>query len=216
MRNLIGAIAIILLLNACKFNNKTLPIYGQRDAVTKIVNGQNVTDTVYQTIPPFKFINQYGDSISSKNLDGKIYVADFFFTSCPSICPIMQRNMLNVYNAFKGADDVKILSYTIDPKYDSVPVLKKYADRLGITGNSWWLLQGKKDSTYELAEKHFLVTVKKDSTVTGGYIHQGFFVLIDKQKRIRGSYDGTNEQQVSQLIEDIKTLKAEPSQASAK
>jgi len=216
MRNLVGAIAIILLLNACKFNNKTLPIYGNRDAVTKIVNGQNVTDTVYQTIPPFKFINQYGDRISSKNLDGKIYVADFFFTSCPSICPIMQRNMLNVYNAFKSTDDVKILSFTIDPKYDSVPVLKKYADRLGITGDSWWLLQGNRDSTYELAEKHFLVAVKKDSTVAGGYIHQGFFVLIDKQKRIRGSYDGTNEQQVSQLVEDIKTLKAEPGQATAK
>jgi len=208
MKNLIGAIAIILLINACN-NSKTLPIYGER----QVVNGK---DTVYQTIPAFKFINQYGDSISSKNVDGKIYVADFFFTSCPSICPIMQRNMLKVYDAFKSIDDVKILSYTIDPKYDSVPVLKKYADRLGISGNSWWLLQGKKDSTYELAEKHFLVSVKKDSTVAGGYIHQGYFVLIDKQKRIRGSYDGTNEQQVSQLIEDIKTLKAEPDQAIAK
>lgn len=208
MKNLPGAIAIILLINACN-NSKTLPIYGER----QVVNGK---DTVYQTIPAFKFINQYGDSISSKNVDGKIYVADFFFTSCPSICPIMQRNMLKVYDAFKSIDDVKILSYTIDPKYDSVPVLKKYADRLGISGNSWWLLQGKKDSTYELAEKHFLVSVKKDSTVAGGYIHQGYFVLIDKQKRIRGSYDGTNEQQVSQLIEDIKTLKAEPDQAAAK
>lgn len=216
MRNLIGVIAVILLLNACKFNNKILPIYGNRQAVTKMVNGQNITDTVYQTIPDFKFINQYGDSISSKNVDGKIFVADFFFTSCPSICPIMQRNMLKVYEAFKGMDDVKILSYTIDPKYDSVPVLKKYADRLGISGNNWWLLQGKKDSTYELAEKHFLVAVKKDSTVVGGYIHQGYFVLIDKQKRIRGSYDGTNEQQVSQLIEDIKTLKTEPAQVPVK
>jgi protein SCO1/2 len=216
MRNLIGAIAIILLLNACKFNNKTLPIYGNRQAVTKTVNGQNIIDTVYQTIPAFNFINQYGDSIRSKNVDGKIYIADFFFTSCPSICPVMQRNMLKVYNAFKTTDDVKILSYTIDPKYDSVPVLKKYADKLGITGNSWWLLQGKKDSTYELAEKHFLVSVKKDSTVAGGYIHQGYFMLIDKQKRIRGAYDGTNEQQVSQLIEDIKILKAEPDQATGK
>lgn len=218
MKKLAGAIVIILLWNACKFNSsdkKTLPIYGNRQPVTKVVNGQTVTDTVYQTIPPFKFVNQYGDSISDKNLDGKIYVADFFFTSCPSICPIMQRNMLNVYNAFKDANDVKILSYTIDPKYDSVKVLKKYADKLGVTGNMWWFLQGKKEATYQLAEKSYLVAVSQDSTVAGGYVHQGYFVLIDKQKRVRGSYDGTVPQQVSQLIEDIKTLKAEPAPTTA-
>jgi len=218
MKKLAGAIVIILLWNACKFNSsdkKILPIYGNRQPVTKVVNGQTVTDTVYQTIPPFKFVNQYGDSISDKNLDGKIYVADFFFTSCPSICPIMQRNMLNVYNAFKDAGDVKILSYTIDPKYDSVKVLKKYADKLGVTGNMWWFLQGKKEATYQLAEKSYLVAVSQDSTVAGGYVHQGYFVLIDKQKRVRGSYDGTVPQQVSQLIEDIKTLKAEPAPTTA-
>jgi protein SCO1/2 len=217
MKKLVGAIAIIFLWNACKFNSsdKVLPIYGNRQAVTKVVNGQTVVDTVYQTIPPFKFINQYGDSISDKNLNGKIYVADFFFTSCPSICPIMQRNMLNVYNAFKNTNDVKILSYTIDPKYDSVKVLKKYADKLGVTGNTWWFLQGKKDETYQIAEKNYLVAVSKDSTVAGGYVHQGYFVLIDKQKRVRGSYDGTDQKQVAQLIDDIKTLKAEPAPATA-
>lgn len=211
MKKLFGAMAIVLLWSACKFNNtQTLPIYGNRQAETKVINGQTVTDTVYQTIPPFKFINQYGDSISDKNLDGKIYVADFFFTSCPSICPVMQRNMLNVYNAFKSGSDVKIISYTIDPKYDSVPVLKKYADKLGITGNMWWLLQGKKDDTYRLAEKNYLVAVSKDTTVAGGYVHQGYFVLIDKEKRVRGSYDGTNQEQVAQLIADIKILQKEP------
>ncbi|WP_428331460.1 SCO family protein [Mucilaginibacter sp.] len=212
MKKLIGAIAIIFLYSACKFNSsetKTLPIYGTRQAVTKTVNGQTVTDTVYQTIPAFKYINQYGDSISSKNTDGKIYVADFFFTSCPSICPVMQRNMLTVYNTFKANNDVKILSFSIDPKYDSVKVLKKYADKLGIEGNMWWLLQGKKDDTYKLAEKSYLVAVNQDSTVPGGYVHQGYFVLIDKQKRIRGSYDGTSPQQVAQLVEDIKTLQTE-------
>jgi len=123
--------------------------------------------------------------------------------------------MLNVYNAFKDAGDVKILSYTIDPKYDSVKVLKKYADKLGVTGNMWWFLQGKKEATYQLAEKSYLVAVSQDSTVAGGYVHQGYFVLIDKQKRVRGSYDGTVPQQVSQLIEDIKTLKAEPAPTTA-
>ncbi len=211
MKKLIGIATIVILWSACKSNSdkKTLPIYGNRQAVTKVVNGQTVTDTIYQSVPPFKYVNQYGDSISDKNLSGKIYVADFFFTSCPSICPVMQRNMLSVYNAFKNDNDFKILSYTIDPKYDSVAVLKKYAGKLGVTGNIWWFLQGKKDDTYKLAEKSYLVSVSSDSTVVGGYVHQGYFVLVDKKERVRGSYDGTNPQQVAQLINDIKTLKAD-------
>ena len=211
MKKLIVAAIVILLWNACKFNDskKTLPILGNRQAITKNVNGNSVTDTVYQTIPPFSYINQYGDSITNKKLDGNIYVADFFFTTCPSICPIMQRNMLNVYNAFKDVDDVKIISYTIDPQHDSVPILKKYADKLGISGNTWWLLQGHKDETYQLA-KSYLVSVQEKNPA-GQYIHDGYFILIDKQKRIRGTYDGTNPDQVNLLIDDIKTLKAESS-----
>ncbi|WP_183573367.1 SCO family protein [Mucilaginibacter sp. X5P1] len=212
MRKLTGVIVLVLLFGACKTNTtkNTLPIYGQRTAVTKTVNGQQVTDTDYQTIPAFKFVNQYGDSTGSKDLEGKIYVADFFFTSCPSICPIMQRNMLNVYNEFKNTPDFKIISFTIDPKHDTVPVLKNYADKLGISGNSWWLMLGARDSVYNLAAKSYLVAVSEDSTVAGGYMHQGYFVLIDKQKRVRGSYDGTDMKQVNQLIDDIKTLQAEP------
>ena len=212
MRKLTGAIVLILLLGACKSNSSktALPIYGNRQAVTTTVNGQSVTDTVYQTIPAFKYVNQYGDSTGSKNLDGKIYVADFFFTSCPSICPIMQRNMLNIYNAYKDNADFKIISFTIDPKHDSVPVLKNYADKLGVTGNSWWFLRGNRDSVYRIASNSYLVGVSQDSTAAGGYVHQGYFVLIDKQKRVRGSYDGTDMKQVSQLIDDIKTLQAEP------
>jgi len=214
MRNLTGCWLIaIFLWSACKSNNsdnKSLPIYGNREPVTKVVNGKSVTDTIYQTIPPFKFVNQYGDSISNKSLNGDIYVVDFFFTTCPSICPIMHRNMLTVYNTFKNTEGFKILSHTIDPKHDSVPVLKKYADRLGVTGNTWWFLQGKKEDIYNIAEKNYLVAVKQDSTAAGGYIHAGYFVLIDKQKRIRGSYDGTDPKQVDQLIADIKTLQTEP------
>jgi protein SCO1/2 len=220
MRKLALGFLIIVLwsASACKFNSgdkKTLPIYGNREPVTKTVNGKTVTDTLYQTIPKFKFVNQYGDSISNKSLDGQIYVADFFFTTCPSICPVMARNMLNVYNAFKGSGDVKIISHSIDPKHDSVPVLKKYADKLGVTGNTWWFLQGKKEDVYKIAERSYLVAVQKDSTAAGGYIHAGYFVLIDKQKRIRGSYDGTDPKQVDQLIADIKQLQQEPDEIIA-
>jgi len=211
MKKVHVVILAFLSLAACKpGTKKTLPIYGRRQTVTKTVNGQQVTDTVYQTIPDFTFVNQYGDSTGSKNLKNKIYVADFFFTSCPSICPIMERNMLNVYKAFKDTADVKIVSFTIDPRHDTVPVLKKYADKLGVTGNSWWFLLGNKDKVYDLAAKDYLVAVSQDSTVAGGYVHQGYFVLVDKLGRVRGSYDGTDIKQVNQLVDDIKTLKAEP------
>jgi protein SCO1/2 len=212
MKKLIGLALIVLMFTACKFNNADklqLPIMGNREAVTKTVNGKEVVDTVYQTIPDFKFVNQYGDTITQKSLKGDIYVADFFFTTCPSICPIMHRNMLNVYNEFKNVPDFKIISHTIDPKHDSVAVMKKYADKLGISGNSWWLLQGNKEQTYDLGQKNYLVAVKQDDGTPGGYVHQGWFVLVDKQKRIRGYYDGTDEKQVTKMIEDIKILRAE-------
>lgn len=212
MKKLISAAAILILYSACKFNGdapKTLPIYGERETAVKTVNGQEVTDTIYHTIPDFSLVNQYGDSVTNKNLDGKIYVADFFFTTCPSICPIMHRNMLTVYNEFKNTD-VKIISFTIDPKHDTVGVLKTYADKLGIAGDSWLLLHGQKEKTYQLS-KSFLVTMPKEDAKEQ-FIHDGYFILVDKQKRVRGSYDGTDPKKVEQLIADIKTLKAEPDQ----
>lgn len=213
MKLITTAAAIILLWSACKFNQqKTLPIYGNRQTATKTIDGKSVTDTIYQTIPQFKVIDQYGDSI--KNMDGNIYVADFFFTTCPSICPIMHRNMLAVYSEFKTDPTFKILSYTIDPKHDSVAVLKKYADNLGVADKSWLFVQGKKEETYQLASNYLVSKPQEDAKQQ--YIHDGLFILVDKQKRIRGSYDGTDPKQVTQLIADIKTLKAEPDQADAK
>src|SRR6187402_965453 len=157
MKTWTGIAAVIILFSACNFiekNTKVLPIYGNRQTTTKTVNGKTETDTVYQTIPQFKFVNQYGDSINNKSLDGKIYVADFFFTTCPSICPVMHRNMLNVYKAFKDDDNFRIISHSIDPKYDTIPVLKRYADKMGITGNTWWLLHGSKGDTYLIGKSY--------------------------------------------------------------
>jgi protein SCO1/2 len=210
MKKLTGALFILLALASCKFNNSEqskLPIYGNRDTETKTVNGKEVVDTIYHTVPAFKFVNQYGDSVTNKSLNGYVYVADFFFTTCPSICPIMHRNMLNVYNDFKSVSDFKIISHTIDPKHDSVDVLKKYADKLDIKGNSWWLLQGQKEETYALA-KSYLVQ-RPEESVKELFIHDGYFILVDKKKQIRGMYDGTDEKQVNKLRADIKTLLAE-------
>lgn len=212
MRKLIVAGVVILMWTACKFNNdvQRLPIAGNRDVVAKVVNGQTVTDTVYQTIPDFNTVNQYGDSIKSINLDDNIYVADFFFTTCPSICPVMHRNMLKVYEEFKDMPDLKIISYTIDPKHDSVAVLKKYADKLGLEGNRWWLLRGNKEDIYKLSTNYLVTFPVEDAKEK--FIHDGFFILVDKQKRIRGQYDGTQLDSVAKLIADIKLLKAEPDQ----
>ncbi len=216
MKKLPLILLVLAMCSACKprsSDKKTLPIYGNRQPVTKTADGKTVTDTVYNTIGKFKTVNQYGDSISNKSLDGTIYVADFFFTTCPSICPIMHRNMLSVYNEFKGRGDLKIISYTIDPKHDSVPVLKKYADKLGVSGNNWWFLRGEKDSIYKLSQSYLVRKPEEDAKQL--FIHDGSFLLVDKQKRVRGAYDGTDPKQVDQMIEDIKSLQAEPDEIIA-
>ncbi len=214
MNRLVFGVIVLLGFSACSQKQSKLPILGNHEPVTKTVDGKLVTDTAYATIPDFKFVNQYADTITAKNLDGKIYVADFFFTTCPSICPVMHRNMLNVYKEFKDDENFRIISHTIDPKYDTIPVLKRYADKLGISGNNWWLLHGDKGATYTIA-KSYLQSVQEKNPA-GQFIHDGFFILIDKQKRIRGTYEGTDPKEVDKMIADIKILKAEPEQAVAK
>jgi protein SCO1 len=209
MKPFIFAIAA-LLITACSSNEPTiLPIMGEREAIEKVIDGKTVIDTLYLTIPSFSFINQDSILVTDKDFDGKIYVADFFFTSCPSICPVMHRNMLKVYEKFKGNPDVKIISHTIDYKYDTPSVLKRYATKLGIEGTQWEFLRGTKDSVYTIAEQNYLVAVQEDNSADdhAGLVHQGWFVLIDKEKRLRGTgYDGTDEKQVDKLISDMQIL----------
>ncbi|TZF81504.1 SCO family protein [Pedobacter sp. BS3] len=194
------------LLSSCAQKEQKLPILGSREPVEKTVDGKTVVDTVYQTIPSFKFINQDSVTVTEKDFDNVVYVADFFFTSCTSICPVMHRNMLKVYHAYKNNPGVKILSHSIDSKYDTPSVMKKYAKKLGVTGNQWQFVNGPHDEIYNIAAKNYLVSVEEDGNDPQNYIHQGWFVLIDKQKRLRGAYDGTNPQQVNQLIKDIQVL----------
>jgi len=213
MNKIISSIALCLLsvsiLSSCQ-QEKKLPIYGDRQAeVVKDASGVERIDTVYQTIPNWSFLNQDSVVVTNKITDGKVYVADFFFTSCSTICPIMHRNLLTVYNEFKTNPEVMFISHTIDFKYDKPHALKKYAQKLGVDGPKWQFLYGTKDSVYTLAEKNYLVAVGEDSTAKDGYIHQGYLVLIDKDRKIRGAYDGTKEEQVEQLKKDIPVLLAE-------
>lgn len=188
----------MMALFSCENASRKLPILGERD----FVNG----DSVYHTIPDFKFINQDGAEVSNKTFEGKIYVSDFFFTSCPTICPVMKKQMLRVYEKFKENPQVGILSHTIDPRHDSVQVLREYATRLGINNPMWQFVTGEKEKIYEIGEKAYYVTAGEDSTAAGGIIHSGAFILVDKKRRVRGLYDGTKEEDVTKLLKDIEVL----------
>jgi len=189
------------LLYSCDNSSQKLPILGERE----FING----DSVYHTIPDFSFTDQNGLEITNKTYENKIYIADFFFTTCPTICPVMKTQLLRVYDKFKANPQVGILSHTIDPRHDSVAVLKEYAKRLGVEGDFWHFVTGKKDKIYELGQKFYYVTTGEDSTAAGGFIHSGAFILVDKKRRVRGMYDGTNEKEVDKLMKDMEILLAE-------
>ena len=206
---LIFGVTSVLFFASCKDKPKLL-IYGHREATTvKHPDGTTSIDTVYQTISDFSFLNQDSTIINNATFKDKIYIADFFFTTCPSICPIMHRNMKTIYDDYKENPDVMFLSHTIDYKYDKPSVLKKYAEKLGVDGKKWEFAYGTKDAVYKLAETAYLSSVIEDSKVAGGYVHQGYFILVDKDRHIRGLYDGTNDEAVAQLKKDIPVLLAE-------
>lgn len=195
-----------LILTSCDTGKKKLPIFGERDWTTKTVNGEQITDTIYHTIPGFKFVNQKGDTVTEKITEGKVYVADFFFTSCPTICPVMKKQMVKVYNEFKTNPDVLLISHTIDPEHDTPQVLKQFADDLGVSESQWQFLTGPKEKIYEIGQQSYMSTAKADSTAEGGFIHSGAFILVDKEKHVRGMYDGTTEEGTQRLIADLKVL----------
>ena len=206
---LISVVGIMICLSACSdSSSKKLPILGAREAVEKNVDGVVVVDTIYKTIPEFSFLNQDSIEITEDLFNNSIYIADFFFTSCPSICPIMHRNMLKIYDKYKGDPELMFLSHSIDFIYDTPSVLKNYAAKLGISGNQWQFASGNKESVYGIAAD-YMVFAAEDDKVAGGYEHQGWFILVDKEKRIRGAYDGTDDEQIDQLLKDIPLLLAE-------
>ncbi len=200
---------LLILLAACSSETKQLPILGERSTQMVEKDGKTIVDTVYATVPYFSFINQDGDSLTQQQVNGKIYVADFFFISCPTICPVMKREMIRVFDAYKGDPDLMILSHTIDPQHDTLALLKQYATDLGSDGKQWQFLTGNRELIYEMAEKGYYATAMPDSTAPGGFVHSGGFILVDKLARVRGIYDGTDPKKVDELIKDIAILKQE-------
>jgi protein SCO1/2 len=207
MKKLLYFALLFIVLQSCSNQSDIkLPILGNREPVERIVDGKTIVDTIYQTIQPFSYFNQDSISVTEKDFDGKIYVADFFFTSCNSICPIMHRNMLDVYKKFKDNPKVKFLSHSIDIKYDLPSRLKIYATKLGVEGNQWEFVHGSRDSIFNIAAKNYLVSAFEDSSDPQGLVHQGWFILVDTKKQLRGAYDGTKADQVKLLMEDMDKL----------
>lgn len=200
MRSLLIVIAIVGLLSACK-KQSPLPIFGEREF--------NGTDTTFHTIAPFSFVDQDSTVITNSTFKDKIYVADFFFTTCRTICPIMKTQMKRVYDATANDADFLIISHTIDPEYDTVGLLHNYAEMLQVSSDRWHFVTGVKDSIYKIAQTSYFVTAQEERAEPDGFIHSGAFMLIDKQQRIRGKYDGTREADVDRLLKDIERLRNE-------
>ena len=198
-----------LMLESCSpADPGKLPILGFKDVVENKSKPGEV-DTVYHTIAEFSFVNQDSIVVTNNTYENKIYVSDFFFTSCPTICPIMKAQMLRVYDTFIDNPEVMLLSHTIDPEYDTVALLKDFADRLEVSSQKWHFVTGDKEKIYEIGQRSYLVTAQEDQFQPGGYLHSGAFVLVDKDRQIRGIYDGTKPDQVDRLINDIPILLSE-------
>ncbi|HEU4634364.1 MAG TPA: SCO family protein [Flavisolibacter sp.] len=185
--------------------------------VTRTKNGKQYYDTIWHTLPDFSLTNQLGQQVSWKDLEGKIVVADFFFTHCPTICPGMTNNMKKLQDGIKNsdkagnrdADFIQFLSFSIDPERDSVAQLKKWADRFQIDPQNWWLLTGDRKAIYDLSINDMKLLAQDGGPVDSNFLHTDFFVLIDKNRNIRGYYHGLDTNALSRLSEDVILLTLE-------
>lgn len=188
---------LLLSLVACEYNPKKLPILGERE----IVNG----DTIYHSVRPFKFINQDSQIVSEKTFEGKVYVVDFFFTHCPTICPKVTKQMLRIYDKFKNDDRVLLLAHSIDARNDTIGRLREYANNLDVKSSKWHFVTGNIDSIYNIAADYYSIA-KTDPDSPGGFDHSGRLILVDKKRRVRSFCDGTDEKDVTRFIRDIEIL----------
>jgi protein SCO1/2 len=187
---------------------KRLPIYQPSMVNPELVDSTLVYVKKYHSIADFKLINQNGDTITQADYADKIYIADFFFTTCPTICPVMTANMADIQQIIKGDEEVLLLSHSVTPEIDSVPQLKKYALEKGVIDAKWNLVTGSKKQIYELARKSYLAVLTDGDGGPYDMIHTENFILVDKERRIRGFYDGTSSEEIAKLLEDLKVLKS--------
>jgi len=189
--------------------DQKLPIYNPADINPKLVDNSIRMFTKNHTIADFELINQNGETITQEEYKDKIYVADFFFATCKGICIPMANNMIELQKYFENDDDIMFLSHSVTPKLDSVPVLKAYANRKGVIDTKWNVTTGNKKHIYELARKSYFAVLDEGDGGVQDFIHTENFILIDKKRRIRGMYDGTNFENMQKIINDILLLKEE-------
>ena len=197
---------LFIFISCDEVSKKQLPIYNPTDFNPKLVDKsiRNVSDN--HRVKDFNLINQNGIKVSSKDYENKIYVVDFFFTTCPSICPIMTNNMLLIQEEFIKNNDIMLLSMSVTPEIDNVEVLKKYAIEKGVIDSKWNITTGSKKHIYELARKSYFAVLDQGDGGLQDFIHTPNFILVDTKKQIRGIYDGTVENEISRLIQDINIL----------
>jgi len=201
----------IAILHACggQGADGNLPIVGEKEIVSIEKDGKTVTDTIYHKIPAFRFVDQDSVWISNDDVADKIYLADFFFTRCPTICPLLAKNMLTIAKEFENEERLVILSHTIDAKHDTPAVLKDYATKLGAPSN-WHFLNGPQEAVYHIAGKEgYFSYAEENPDIPGGFDHSGAFTLVDTNGQVRGVYDGTREDESKKAIEDIRKLLAQ-------
>ena len=201
----LSAIILTLFYSALK-PKKTLPIFNPADVNPELVDSTVQYVSKYHTIADFSFTNQNGKTITQKDYEGKIYVADFFFTTCGSICPKMTTNLSDIQKAFANNPKVKLLSFTVFPETDSVPVLKAYAKKNQVNDAKWNLVTGDKKEIYTLARKSYLAVKLGKPSELYDMVHTENFVLVDTKKRVRGFYDGTNKDDIKRLMQPSKRI----------
>lgn len=190
-------ILITVSLCACKQEAKVLPYIGE----TKMVDGESV----HHQIPDWKYLNQDSSTVTNADLSEYVYIADFFFTSCPSICPKVMKEMLRIQEEFKDEPMVKLVSFTMDPKRDTPEKLTNYANAIGAKTDKWWFLTGDKEATFDLANEYFIVAYE-DAESPGGFDHSGKLILVDKSGHVRSFSEGTDPSETPKIIADTKTL----------
>ncbi len=188
---------------------KKLPIYNPADVNPKLVDASVKHIRSNHKIANFQLINQNGDTITEHNYKDKIYVADFFFTRCQTICPIMSTNMGDLQEYYKNDNTVMLLSHSVTPVIDSISVLRAYADKRIILDSKWNLVTGDKKHIYELARKSYFAVLDEGDGGAQDFIHTEQFILVDQKRQIRGFYDGTSKDEIQRIIKDIAILKKE-------
>lgn len=210
MKESLWILSLVFVFFACKegtTKNRVLPILGNYDIDYKIIDGKEVADTIWPQMIPFTYLNQDSVLIDSKSMKGKIWIAEFFFTTCPTICPPMTREMIRLNRNTKDIEnELQFISFTINPKHDTPSVLKRHKEKYKITAKNWQFFTGDETRTHDLGINHFMVFAGQDENSAGGYAHSGAFTLVDREGYVRGVYMGTDPKQVDQLEKDIRKL----------